>query len=381
MQNALILLAGGNSRRFGNSFRIPKQFIKIENLNLIEFFLYNLDEKIFDIIQIVIKESYKKKYLSQIKERFPQHNINFVISGKSRQESSKNGVSSLIKYKPKKILIHDAARPLVSNKLLKKLLKYIDKYDSCIPFINNNDLIRYKKDKSKIFNEETINTQTPQAFNFKSIVKAHKLSNVSKARDDGILIQNLGKKIKFIEGENSNIKITYKKDIELFNKIKINEYRSGIGYDIHKFDKTSSKKKLILCGVKIDYYPLLGHSDADVGYHAICDSIFGALSKRDIGYFFNNKNKKWKNADSKIFIDFCYNKLKLNNYIIVNLDINFICEKPKINNYVEKMKNNISKLLKIRKNQISIKATTNEKIGFIGKGEGIAAEAIIQIKK
>ena len=162
-------------------------------------------------------------------------------------------------------------------------------------------------------------------------------------------------------------------------ELKQNEFRSGIGYDIHKINY-NSKKRLILCGVKISHPPLIGHSDADVGYHAICDSILGALSLRDIGCYFNNNNKKWKNADSKIFMQFCNQQLKRKKFYIVNLDINFICEKPKIYKYAKQMKVNISTLLEIDKNKISIKATTNEKIGFIGKGEGIAAESIIQIQ-
>ena len=181
-----------------------------------------------------------------------------------------------------------------------------------------------------------------------------------------------------IKGEISNIKITTKDDLKNFDIFRKREFRSGIGYDIHQID-TSSKKKLTLCGVKINHPPLIGHSDADVGYHAICDSILGALSMKDIGFHFNNKNLKWKNANSKIFIEFCYNKLLEKGYKIVNLDINFICEKPNINKISFKMKKNLIKLLRINQKQISIKATTNEKVSFIGRGEAIAAESIIQI--
>ena len=224
-----------------------------------------------------------------------------------------------------------------------------------------------------------MNIQTPQAFRFKTILKAHRFSKSHFEKDDTSLLENIGIKTKFIKGEKFNFKITYLDDLDLFKKLKQNEFRSGIGYDIHNINY-NSKKRLILCGVKISHPPLIGHSDADVGYHAICDSILGALSLRDIGYYFNNKNKKWKNADSKIFMQFCNQQLKRKKFYIVNLDINFICEKPKIYKYVKQMKINISTLLEINKNKISIKATTNEKIGFIGKGEGIAAESIIQIE-
>ena len=142
----------------------------------------------------------------------------------------------------------------------------------------------------------------------------------------------------------------------------------------------NQKKKLKLCGVKINHPPLISHSDGDVGYHAICDSILGALGLKDIGHYFKINDIKWKKADSKIFMQFCKKKLEIKKFKLINLDINFICETPKINKFVNKMKNNISKIFNIKINRIGIKATTNEKIGFIGNGEGIAAEAIVQIQ-
>ena len=380
MKKALILLAGGAGKRFDKSIKsIPKQFKKNNNYNLIEFFLKNLDHKLFNIIQIVVKKRDRQKYLKNLKKEFPMHNIKFVNSGNTRQQSSKKGIISLKNFNPTKVLIHDSARPLTSNKLIKKILKSLDKNDSCSPYIVSNDLHKYsiKSIKNKKLNIMQI--QTPQGFKFKKILKAHEISKINNHKDDTTLINSIGIKTKFIKGEKVNFKITYKEEYEIFKKLNSNEYRHGIGYDIHKLD-FNSKKILKLCGVKIKYFPLIGHSDADTGFHAICDSILGALSMRDIGYYFHNKNAKWKNANSSIFMKFCKKKLDEKKYKIVNLDVNFICEKPKIYKYVNKMKNNISKLLDINKKNISIKATTNEKIGFIGRGEGIAAESIIQIR-
>ena len=156
MKNALILLAGGKGRRLDSAKNtIPKQFIKIENYNLIEHFLRNLDERIFDRILIVANKSMQKQYLSTLKKDFSKHQIKFINSGKERQLSSKKGVYSLQKYCPKKVLIHDSARPLASNKLIKRLLKSLDKYHSCAPFIINNDFIKYKS-KKNIFKHNQI---------------------------------------------------------------------------------------------------------------------------------------------------------------------------------------------------------------------------------
>ena len=375
MKNALVLLAGGDGKRLGSSK--PKQFIIIDNTTLIEYLLENLNPEIFDIIIIVTKNNYKKKYLYNLKKKFFYHNIKYTKSGKTRQISTLNSLLFLKKFKIKNVLIHDSARPLASNFLFKKIIKKLEKNISCIPFYTSNDKILINK-KENIKNNEIKLIQTPQGFKFNEIYNAHKKFIDFNAKDDSILIEKNCHTNTFIKGEFTNIKVTKKEDLEIFRKLKIRNFRSGIGYDIHKIDFLS-QNKLKLCGIKINHPPLIGHSDADVGFHAICDSILGSLSMRDIGYYFNNNNKKWKNANSEIFLKFCYNKLIENKYKIINLDINFICETPNINNLSNKMKINLSKLLKISSKNISIKATTNEKIGLIGRGEAIAAQSIIQI--
>ena len=377
MKNSLILLAGGIGKRLGN--KVPKQFVKFGNTSLIEYFLAHLDKSIFNNIIIAVSNKNRKKYLNSLKKQFPQHQIVFTLAGKSRQESSNNALKKLKINNPTNVLIHDSARPIVSNKLMLKIIKSLEKNVAAIPFIFHFDLIKIKSQKKiKLKNNHILHIQTPQGFKYKDILEAHDQTSLINTKDDSILIEENGKKIKFIKGEISNLKITTKDDVEYFNKIKIKEYRSGIGYDIHKID-FQSNKKLKLCGVKINHPPLIGHSDADVGFHAVCDSILGALSMKDIGHFFSNKNSKWKNANSKKFIEFCAKHLREKYFRIINLDINFICERPNISKVSSKMKKNLSLLLNISSNQISIKATTNEKISFIGKGEGIAAESIVQI--
>ena len=374
MKNVLILLAGGSGNRFSQI--IPKQFIKIGKDNAIEYFLRHLNQNFFDKIQIVVNTKFQKQYLNHLKNDFKNHNISFVNSGISRQESSRKGILSLSKDNPKNVLIHDSARPYVKNKLIKKLIKSLDKKCAVAPFVNHNDLVKYKD--QKLNSAQLMHIQTPQAFKFKTILKAHRKNKLHNAKDDCSLVENMNIKVKYLKGEKTNIKITYKEDKLIFQKYKTIEFRHGIGYDVHRID-FESKKKLILCGVKINHPPLVAHSDGDVGYHAICDSILGSLSMKDIGFHFNDNDPKWKNKDSKFFIKYCMSKLTKNNFKIVNIDINFICESPNINKISDKMKKNICKLLNIHSNQISIKATTNEKIGFIGNGEGIAAESIVQI--
>ena len=372
MKNALIILAGGKGNRF--SQKTPKQFYNSKNGNFLNTFLNNLDTKHIDIIIICIENKFINKYLdSDILKKTIK--ILFSKPGKTRQESSYNSLKKIEKFKIKNVLIHDAARPICSNKLINKIYFSLKKKDNAIPYIESSD--RQITIKNHI-EKKVINIQTPQGFNYNLIYKLHNKYKKYNFKDDASLLQKFGHKINLIKGENTNIKITYQEDLVFLKHFKKIIFKSGIGYDIHRFDN-KTKKGLKLCGVRIPFSKLIGHSDADVGYHAICDSIFGALSMRDIGYYFPNTNKVWKNKPSSTFVTFCKKKLDEKGYYIVNLDINFITEKPKISKYVNKMKKNISKILKIPSKNISIKATTNEKISFIGKGEGIAAESIIQI--
>ena len=379
MLKTLIILAGGSGQRLINVKKIPKQYIAIGSTNIIEYFLERLEKNIFDIIVIVCDNKMKKKYFFNLKKNFFWHNIYFTQSGINRQDSSKKGIYFLKKFKPNIVLIHDAARPLASNKLIKKLIKKLDDFQVCAPYIQQDDFLKFKKNNYIIKNNNLMLIQTPQAFSYKIILKAHKTIKNFNAKDDTSLTEKIGFKTKFIKGCKTNIKITHKEDLNMFNLLKKRIRKFGIGYDIHKIDFIS-KKKLILCGVKINHAPLIGHSDADVGYHAICDSILGSLSLKDIGYYFKNNDRRWKNVNSKIFLLFAEKKLKEKKYRIINLDINYICQTPQINKYIKKMKSNISKNLNISKKIISIKATTNEKIGLIGKGLGIAAESIVSIE-
>tara|TARA_B100000575_G_scaffold228416_1_gene189228 strand:+ start:440 stop:1579 length:1140 start_codon:yes stop_codon:yes gene_type:complete len=373
MKNALVILAGGKGRRFGK--KTPKQFYKIGNSTIINTFFDNLEIKYFDIIVVSIE----KKYRSIIKNYYKKFNNKkkFIFSepGKSRQKSSYNSLKKINSHKIKNVLIHDAARPFCSNKLISKILNKLKKSNNAIPYIEYNDrqITKLKKEEKKV-----LNIQTPQGFHYDMIYNAHKKLINKQYNDDSALMQELDFKINLVKGEKTNIKITYPEDLVYLNLFKKPILKSGIGYDIHQIDK-KTKKGLKLCGVNLPFSKLIGHSDADVGLHAICDSIFGALSMRDIGYHFPNNKKKWKNADSSLFVIYCRKKLSEKGFSITNLDINIIAEKPKINKFVRQMKIKISKLLLINTNCISIKATTNEKIGFIGNGEGIAAEAIVQI--
>ena len=217
-------------------------------------------------------------------------------------------------------------------------------------------------------------TQTPQCFDFK---KLYNLSKINKKliTDEASLFVNNKEKVKFIKGENQNIKITTKEDL---NKIKYQTFY-GIGFDIHKLIKN---KSLYLGGIKIPFHSgLKGHSDGDVIIHSIIDALLGAMSKKDIGTIFPDNKKKFKNIRSTKMLKPIIEILNKNNFYINNIDINLICEKPKVSKYRHKILKSLSNLLEINKDMINLKGKTAEKLGLIGKEKAIACEVICSISQ
>jgi len=244
-----------------------------------------------------------------------------------------------------------------------------------VPAIKVNDSIKLKNKKEIInLNRENIYlTQTPQGFDYKELYKLQK-DKSSKITDDANLFISARKKIKLINGEINNKKITINSDIKINNSIKY-----GIGFDVHRL---VPKRKLYLAGIKIpSNIGTLGHSDGDPVLHAIADAILGACKMGDIGEKFSDKNKKFKNIRSTILLSKLIKQIKNKNYFINNIDINIIAQAPKIQRYKNKMINSIAKLCEISPSQINIKGKTTEKLGVIGKEKAIACEVITSVIK
>ncbi len=365
MNNYFIILAAGLGKRFDN--KKPKQYFIYKNKELFEHSVEKaIKSKLFKKI-ILVSDNPKK-----IKRKFNK-DVLIIKGGKERSNSSSIALKKIKKFKPTNVLIHDAARPDFSIKLLKNLLLQLKNNKAVIPSVKSRDSIKYKIGKH-IFNlnrDKIISTQTPQAFKFKELYNLSK-NQSDKITDEATLFINKNFKIKFISGENKNNKITYVDDI------KTPKTYYGIGFDIHKLVKN---KKLYLGGVKIPFHSgLKGHSDGDVILHAIIDGILGALKKKDIGTYFPN-TKKFKNIRSTKMLKPIINQIKKSNLIINNLDINLICEQPKVSKYRDKIINAISKLTSLNKDQINLKGKTVEKLGLIGKEKAIACEVIVSITK
>tara|TARA_A100001015_G_scaffold69676_1_gene77144 strand:+ start:4744 stop:5850 length:1107 start_codon:yes stop_codon:yes gene_type:complete len=366
MNNYFVILAAGKSKRFHKN--IAKQFYNYKNKEIIDHSLEKaLNSKLFKKILIVTNK------LNHFKKKNYPKSIRLIKGGKERSDSSLKGLKYLKKYRPKNVFIHDAARPNFSIKLLKNLLKNLKKNKAVAPVVTLKDSIKYKI-KDQVFNlnkDNSLLTQTPQAFRFKELYNLA-INSKNKVSDEATLFINKNYKVKFIPGENKNNKITYLDDIE------ISKTYFGIGFDLHRLVKN---KKLYLGGVKIPFHSgLKGHSDGDVILHAIIDAILGATKKKDIGTYFPN-TKKFKNIRSPKMLKPIMQSLNKANFLINNLDINLICEQPKVSKYRDKIINSISRLMNLNKNLINLKGKTVEKLGLIGKEKAIACEVIISITK
>jgi len=364
MNNYFVILASGKGSRFDS--KKPKQYYLYKNKELYEHSINkSISSKLFKKIILVVDNPKK------IRKNFSKKII-IIKGGKERFESSLISLKFLKKYKPNKVLIHDAARPNFSINLIKKIVKHLEKYNSVIPIIKPNDSIKYRV-KNHLYNlnrNQTFFTQTPQGFKFKQLYNLA-LKEKNKISDESTLFINKDKKIKLINGELNNNKITY------INDIKTPKTYYGIGFDIHKLLK---KKKLYLGGIRIPFHSgIKGHSDGDVILHAIIDALLGAMKKKDIGtYFPSNKNKFKSIRSPKMLKPILYN-LDKENFSINNIDINLICEKPKVSKIRNKVIGSISKLMNLNKDKINLKGKTVEKLGLIGKENAIACEVIISI--
>ena len=283
-----------------------------------------------------------------------------------------------------KVLIHDVARPNVSSKLLNTIISKMESAKAVVPKISINDAVKQRIDTSLseyILGKNRNNlflTQTPQAFYLKEIYHLHK-TNSAKYKDDDISLYMDLNKVKFVEGEKNNFKITDLSDFENLKKIFRSKQNVGIGFDVHRL---VPNRKLYLAGLKIkSRLGTLGHSDGDPVLHAITDAILGACQMGDIGRKFSDKNKRFKNIRSNILLKKVLDQIKFEGYFVNNIDINIISQTPKIKNIRNKMIENIAKLCEISKNQINIKGKTTEKLGVIGKEKAIACEVIASVVK
>ena len=362
-----ILVAAGKGKRFGSD--IPKQFLKLGNRTILEASLEKLESHPYcDSVIVVTSE----EYLDYVRELVGNHDkVSKVISGgKERQDSVYAGLKEAGEGL---ILIHDAARPFVTEEVITGVIRGAFEKGAAVPVVNPKDSIRNAS--GNLNRSELFMIQTPQGFRSEVIGRAYEkaMKDGFYGTDDGGIAEYAGYPVIMTEGDYENIKITTKEDLPRM------EIRTGMGYDVHKLVEG---RKCILMGVEIPYEKgLLGHSDADVALHALMDAMLGAAGMGDIGRLFPDNDPAFKDISSMKLMEEVRDRIYGAGYSVVNLDVTIICERPKVSPHISEMTEGLAEVLGIEKDRINIKGTTTEKLGFTGRGEGIASQAVCTLMR
>jgi len=300
-----------------------------------------------------------------------------VQGGATRQASVRAGLEALAAEPPDIVLVHDAARPFVPAGTVPALLKALEACPGAIPAQPVSDTLKAGEDgrvQRTVPRAGLYRAQTPQAFRFTVLLDAHRAAR-EEATDDAALLEAAGLPVALLPGSESNLKVTYPEDLARAEASLLPRLlpAMGTGFDVHRLVEG---RPLILCGVTIPHpLGLEGHSDADVGLHALCDAIYGALAEGDIGRHFPPSDMQWKDADSTAFLRHAAGRVAARGGILTHVDVTLICERPKIAPHSEAMRARVAELLGVPVGRVSVKATTTERLGFTGRGEGIAAQA------
>ena len=367
MKTSVIITCAGKGERAG--FEKNKLLVKIDGVTVIER-VFNAFKNSTEINQIVL--SIHKNDYDEIKS-IVGADAEIVIGGNTRTRSVKNALKVV---KGDIVLIHDGARPYVSQDLIVKCIESVKEYGSGIACIDCKDSVCKSQD-GKISDYVDRNTlsliQTPQAFYTKDIIKAYELAGEETFTDDSQVYKRFIGQPKIVSGEQSNVKLTYKED---FNSN--NDLRFGVGFDCHRLVEN---RKLILGGVEIPHDKgLLGHSDADVLTHAIMDAILSSLSLRDIGYHFPPTDEKYKDANSMKLLDHVLALIYNNGYKVKTVSAVIMAEKPKLLKHIPTITENLANALSVQTKDVGITATTLEGLGFVGREEGICVHANVIVK-
>lgn len=303
-----------------------------------------------------------------------------VIGGARRQDSVRLGLEALAADSPDFVLIHDAARPLVSRPLIEAVIAALEK-GACgaAPMLPVADTLRRKEDGAwKLVPRDGLyRAQTPQGFRFNDILAAHRAHAKADVTDDVEMAALAGIPVEAVMGEESNLKVTTEKDFSLAARLVSGEPRTGMGYDAHRF---SPGDHVWLCGVNIPHdRGLEGHSDADAGLHALTDAILGAIGAGDIGQHFPPSDERWRGAPSWKFLAHAASLVTQKGGRITHCDVTLICERPKIGPHRDAMRARIAEILGLELDRVSVKATTTEGMGYTGRQEGLAAQAVATV--
>ncbi len=379
----LIVAAGRGARATESGY--PKQYRPIGGVPMITRAIgaFASHPKVDEIL-VVIHQDDAELY-AEASRPFAEHLREAVTGGATRQDSVRAGLEALTSKAPRSVLIHDAARPFVDQSIITRVITSLTVHDGALPCLPVTDTLKRASQgrvTETIKRDELWRAQTPQGFRFDAILAAHRAAARERGRDftdDAGVAEWFGLDVALVEGSEQNRKLTTTEDLRIADEllrpreVRAGKIRVATGYDVHAFGPGNA---VVLCGVSIPHAKkLIGHSDADVGLHALTDALLGAIAEGDIGVHFPPSDARWRGVASEIFLKHAANKVKERGGEIVHVDVTLLCEAPRIGPYREAMRAQIAKILGLDTGQVSIKATTNEGLGSIGRGEGIAAMA------
>ena len=373
MRLAAILVAAGSGSRFGAE--TPKQFLRLAGKPVMRHCAEALAREV-DLLLPVGDAEPIRDALAGIAHLPP------VPGGASRQDSVRLGLEALAAHAPDIVFVHDAARPVIPAGTIPALLTALKTMPGAIPALPVADTLKRAERgaiTATVLRDGLYRAQTPQAFRFPVILAAHRAGIGVAATDDASLLETAGESVAIVPGSEDNIKLTYADDLHRLERILTAHLfpRVGTGFDVHVLE---AGRPLMLCGVAVPHDKgLAGHSDADVGIHALCDAIYGALAEGDIGRHFPPSEATWKDADSARFLVHAGERIAARGGRLANADVTLICERPKIAPHAGAMIARLAEILGVDASLISVKATTTEKLGFTGRGEGIAAQAVATV--
>jgi len=376
-----LIVAAGSGSRFGGS--LPKQYHELAGENILRrSVLAFLKHPHIDNVRVVINPDHRAMYEDAVGDLgLPEP----IAGGETRQESVHLGLEALTKgAKPDFVMIHDAARPLIDAATITDVRRALDKGKGAIaakPLVDtlkrgNGSVITTTIDRANLWQ-----AHTPQAFHFNDILVAHRSAAGAQMTDDAAVAEKSGISVTLVPSNPDNMKITNPDDLDRAARLLGHNYgdiRTGMGFDVHRL---IPGKQITICGVSIPHdFTAEGHSDADVGLHALVDAILGSMGAGDIGSHFPPSCPQWKGMDSAHFVRHVIGIISERGGIIANVDITLMCEAPRIGPHRETMVKRVAELLEITPNRVSVKATTTERLGFAGRGEGIAAQALATVR-
>lgn len=367
MTVAAIIVAAGRGTRAGGA--VPKQWQLLAGQPVAAHSIAAFAELADQVILVVHPDD---------RARAAALGVPLVEGGATRDASVRSALEHLAGTGVTRVLIHDGARPLVSRALIARLIGALDQSVAAAPALPVTDALWQGTDLHVTGTQDRTGlwrAQTPQAFHFDAILAAHR-AHPGGAADDVEVARAAGLDVAIVEGDDDNLKLTFAADFARAERIlkgRSMDIRVGNGFDVHAFGPGDH---VWLCGVKLPHSRgLVGHSDADVGMHALTDAIYGALADGDIGQHFPPSDPQWKGAESHIFLRHAAGRAAARGFVLSHADVTLICEKPKIGPHADAMRQALAEILGIAPDRVSVKATTSERLGFTGREEGIAALA------